>query len=421
MHAWTGYQRALWSDAYDVVIIEPVDKPSALLYECFSGISGDMHLGALVDLGVPAEYLQNHLDRLQIEDEFTIHFDRRRKQGIEGVRATISFIRDHPHPHRRLPDIISIIRQSEFNENVESIATRTFHLLAEAEAKVHGIDIDKVHFHEVGATDTIVDVVGAAIGIDYLSPSRVYCGPIELGSGIVECAHGTMPVPAPATAELLKQTPTNRGGVDGEATTPTGAAILSSIVNTYSPPRCFYITKIGYGIGFKDFQRPNVLRLSLGTSNESEDIRTIDNVEIECNIDDMSPEAFEPLIENLFAHGAKDVFLTPIVMKKSRPAIKVSVIADVEDQQTLISTLLSSSTSLGTRTHPMTKFKLPQEEQTLKTSFGSVGVKITRMPNGRRRWKTEHNDIAQLARENDIEYIELKKRVDREVQAYLDQ
>ena len=226
-----------------------------------------------------------------------------------------------------------------------------------------------------------------------------------------------MPVPAPATAEILKGIPTSRGRVSSEATTPTGAAILKTVVDDFETPAIFSTTDIGYGIGVKDFEVPNVLRLSLGEIETTLESET--NLEIECNIDDMNPEAYQPLMDALFLAGAKDVFFTPMIMKKSRPGTRVSVLVTPADKDAIVSQLFAGSTTLGVRIHPVTKHMLPREERVLETSLGSVRVKISQMPDGSMRWKSEHDDIQTLATTHNQDYLTTKRRVDADIEKQL--
>ena len=390
---------------------------TALYYECFAGISGDMHLGALVDVGVPAQYLKSELGKLELADEFELQLETGAKMGIAGTRATVRLAEGIDRPARHLNAIKSIIDRAGFAPEVRETAHAMFETLAAAEAKIHGTSIETVHFHEVGATDAIVDITGAAIGLAYLNADAAYCSPIELGSGMVRCEHGLLPVPAPATAEMLKGAPCAYGGVDGEATTPTGAAILKCAVSDFASPSKFTPKRIGYGVGHKDFARPNVLRLSLGETQTP--LLTETNIEVECNIDDMPAEAFAPLTEALFAEGAKDVFLTPIVMKKARPATKVTVLADEACLDDVLTRLFTASTTIGVRLREVTKRMLPRQERTVATAFGDVRVKVVTLPSGATRWKSEHDDIAAIAARTGGDYLTTKAAVDRDVERVL--
>lgn len=390
-----------------------------LYYDCFSGISGDMHIGAMVDAGVPADHLRTELDKLRLADEFRLNIEPAAKMGIAGTKATVVIDPERPQPPaRHLADVRSIIEDAGYAQPVATIALGVFQRIAEAEAQVHGTTPDKVHFHEVGATDSIVDIVAAAICINYLAVDRIMCGTIEVGSGMVRCAHGVMPVPAPATALLLEGLPCHFGRVDGEATTPTGAAILKELVDDFASPRNFRIAKIGYGIGQKDFSVPNVLRVMIG---DEEIVGTVEpyavesNLEVECNIDDMSAEAFQPLVERLLAAGAKDVFLTPVIMKKSRPGTTVTVLVGEAQLDAALNALFTGSTTIGVRIHRVEKRMLPREIKRVATSLGDVRLKLVTRPDGRRTWKAEHDDLVALAGRTGMSYLDVRQMIEREV------
>ena len=389
----------------------------ALYYECFAGIAGDMHLGALVDLGVPAEYLRAELGRLELADEFELVFEPGKKMGITGTEATVRLRDDVDRPARHLSTIKGILDRAGFAPAVAERAVAMFETIGTAEAKIHGTTVEAIHFHEVGATDSIVDIAGAAIGLDCLGVDRVFCGPVELGSGMVRCAHGVMPVPAPATAEILQGVPCRYAGVDGEATTPTGAAILKCAVDRFESPTSFRADTVGYGVGHKDFRVPNVLRMTLGEVAAGVEAET--NVEVQCNVDDMTPEAFGPLMDALFARGARDVFLTPIVMKKARPGTRVSVLVDEQRLDAVLDELFAGSTTIGVRLHEVAKRMLPRHERTVETSLGNVRVKIVTLPSGAERWKSEHDDVAAIAAEQGLDYLSAKAAVDRDVDRML--
>lgn len=381
-----------------------------------------MHLGALIDVGVPDEHLVSELERLELANEFDLVVEPGKKMGITGTRVTVRLADGIDKPHRHLATIKGILQRAGYSARVEELALTMFNMIAVAEAKIHGTSIDAIHFHEVGATDSIVDIAGAAIGIAYLDVDVVFCSPVELGSGMVRCEHGLMPVPAPATAEILTHAPCHYGGVDGEATTPTGAAILATAVDRFESPRDFTPSSVGYGIGQKDFAVPNALRLTLGELRDSETelpLETETNIEVECNIDDMTPEAFGPLTESLFSNGAKDVFLTPIVMKKSRPGTKLSLLVDEASLDAVLAELFAGSTTIGARMRQVTKRMLPREEQTVTTSMGDIRVKIVTLPGGSRRWKPEHDDIAAIAQRQRTDYLTTKAALSREVDAMI--
>ena len=392
-----------------------------LLYDCFSGISGDMHIGAMVDIGVPVDHLRGELAKLSLKSEFELEVESATKMGISGSKATVVLRDDRPKPHRRLADIVEIIQRAGYDQAVEARAVAMFQALGEAEADVHGIGIEEVHFHEVGATDAIVDIVSAAVGLECLDVDAVLSRPVEVGGGTTLCAHGQMPVPAPATALLLQGVPCRYGGVDGEATTPTGATILKCAVDTFGEPREFVAERTAYGIGHRDFDRPNVLRVALGTTASDKapgyDVET--NVEIECNIDDMRPEAFQPLMEDLFSAGARDVVVTPALMKKSRPGHRISILAPPDRLGVLVQILTDNSTTIGVRFHDVQKWMLPRRTVTVDTTFGKIRVKVSELPDGRKRWKSEHEDILALARARGDGYLMLKDAVDAEIAQWM--
>ena len=394
---------------------------TVLYYDCFSGISGDMNIGALVDLGVPGEHLKTTLDQLPLANEFTLVLEPGKKMGITGTKATVALHSNTKPPARHLAEITALIDEAGYSPSISALAKDIFGALAVAEAKIHGTTVDQVHFHEVGATDSIVDIVAAAVCLDYLAVDRVHCGIVEVGGGMVKCAHGLMPVPAPATAELLRDVPCHYGRVDKETTTPTGAAILRSAVDHFTAPPQFVASKIGYGIGQKDFAIPNVLRVMLGEAAPAESFATASNLQIECNIDDMSAEAFQPLLTELLGRGAVDVFFTPIVMKKSRPATKVTVLAPEDAANEVIATLFNNSTTIGVRTQRVEKHMLPREARVVGTSHGEVQVKIVTLPDGRTRYKVEHDDIVALAAVSTMDYLQLKTLIEAEVAAALNE
>jgi uncharacterized protein (TIGR00299 family) protein len=313
-----------------------------------------------------------------------------------------------------------MIRKSNLSANVKKISLDIFTRLARAEGKIHGHKIENVHFHEVGAIDSIIDIVGAAICLDYLKVDKVISSPIQVGSGIINCSHGTFPVPAPATAEILQDIPIKTGLVPFEATTPTGAAIIATTAAYFTERIDFTPQKIGYGLGSKDSSTPNALRICLGeisaNTEKADDQETGVAVIIECNIDDMNPELYDALMERLFAAGAHDVFFTPIIMKKSRPAVMVSVLCDVGKQKTIEEIFWLNSSTFGLRSYNVAKSMLRRETVKVKTKYGEITVKNGCL-NGRIiKSKPEYEDCKRLAKENDVtiqdiyESIRLTKR-----------
>jgi uncharacterized protein (TIGR00299 family) protein len=391
-----------------------------LYYDCFAGISGDMNLGAMVDIGVRPEYLTSELKKLKVKDyELNIFKDKRK--GVTGTKVDViikaghnkSTRINHKHDYRNLEDIRKIVNKSDLNDNIKKMSLKIFSKVAEAEAVIHGKNIDEIFFHEVGAIDSIVDIVGAAICIDFLKPDIIYCSTVELGGGFVDCAHGTLPVPAPASVEILKGKPVRTGTVDYEAATPTGAAIVASCADKFTDHINFTIEKIGYGIGNKNENIPNVLRVYMGHDTTTESTEKTSSLIIECNIDDMNPEFYDFTIDSLFNAGAKDVYVTPIIMKKSRPAVKLSVLCDIEAEKQIEEILFRETSSLGLRKYAVEKIMLSRKSEYVKTKYGEVKVKSAFYRNKLIKSKPEYEDCIKIAKEKNIPLNEVYKMVEK--------
>lgn len=361
--------------------------------DCISGISGDMTLGALVDVGIPLEALQQGVSSLglancQLEAE-EVH--------RKGFRATKVHVRHEPeHAHRHLHHITDMIDASALTASQQKLATDIFTRLGEAEAHVHGTTLRKVHFHEVGAIDSIADIVGAAIGWDLLGVDKVVCSPVPTGHGYIEIAHGRVSIPAPATAELLKGIPLTPSTVEAELTTPTGAAIVATLASEFGPLPAMTIDQIGFGAGDWDFeQQPNVLRLVVG---EAADNRATDQVSVlETNLDDESGEVIAHCTQQLMEAGALDVFTTAIQMKKNRPAIQITVLCQLNDRAAMEQILFSETTTLGIRRHICERTILPRESHMVETPWGAVAGKVAELPNGIKRFAPEYDACQQIA------------------------
>ena len=371
-----------------------------LYYDCFSGISGDLNLGALVDVGVDKNYLIDELKKLNLK-HYEVIFSTSGRKGIHGTKADVVIEHSSHHHHRNLNDIKKIILESSLSDNIKKSSLDIFFKIAEAEAKVHNKSIDEIHFHEVGAVDSIIDIVGAAICLDYLHVDKILASTVELGGGFVDCAHGRLPVPAPATVEILKNIPVKSGAVPFETTTPTGAAILATVVNEFTDNTNFKILKTGYGIGNRDTDIPNVLRVYLAEPI-AETLASKTDWMIECNIDDMNPELYEFVFEKLFEHGAQDVFLTPIIMKKTRPANKLSVICNNSDKEKLKEIIFVNSSTLGTREYPISKTMLKRDYSTIQTKYGEVKIKNAYFDNKKISSKPEYEDCKKFAKLHNI-------------------
>ena len=383
-----------------------------LYYDCFAGISGDMNLGALVDLGVDPDFLKRELKKLQIKG-FRLEVTRDARKGISGTKVTV--VIDHPdnEKHRHLHHIEEIIRKSKLSDRIKDRSIDIFRRVAEAEAKVHNIPVEKVHFHEVGALDSIADIVGAAICQEYLEVDEIHSSAVQLGGGFVQCAHGKIPVPAPATAEILEGIPVRSGLVDYEATTPTGAAILAATVDCFSEEMEMTADRVGYGIGQMDGNIPNVLRVYLAETRdrEAEDVRVEHAMMLECNIDDMNPEWFSHVNELLFEAGAADVFLIPVIMKKSRPAHLLSVLCHPDAIDRLKKIILTETSTIGIREYPVTKSMLRREIRVVSTRFGDVNVKRSYYGGRLVNEKPEFEQCRQLAREHKVSLEEVHKEI----------
>jgi uncharacterized protein (TIGR00299 family) protein len=386
-----------------------------LHFDCFAGISGDMTLGALVGLGVDPEYLRQELGKLGVPG-WALEFRRESRCGIAGTRTVVRLDdalephggHRHEHPNRSWKDIRALLSASGIRESAKARALDIFGRLAEAEATVHGVPADEVTFHEVGALDSIIDVVGAALCLDALAPDRVTASPVELGGGTVRCAHGELPVPAPATLLLCKGMLVTTGGFDKEMTTPTGAAILASCVGAFGTAARFTEISTAYGVGSRQMDKPNVLRASLreeadGTAGRgAEPWLTEYLVQLEAAIDDMTGEALGFFMDCLFEQGALDVTLSPCVMKKSRPGTIVAVLCREERLARIRETMFTRSETIGFRETLVKRLSLRREEQVLTGDFGTARAKTVFWGDAPLRAKIEYDDRARVARERGI-------------------
>jgi len=378
-----------------------------LYYDCFSGISGDMNLGAMLDIGVDKDHLLEGLKRLGIGG-YELSITRDERKGITGTRVDV-IVKNEIGNHRNLRDIENIINGSSLSENVKGMSLDIFLQVARAEAKVHGKGLYEIHFHEVGATDSIIDIVGAALCLEFLNVDRIMASPVEVGSGFVTCAHGRLPVPAPATVEILKGIPIKSGIVPFEMTTPTGAAILASVVSEFTDKAQFKLLEVGYGIGGRDTDIPNVLRVLLGETDDvtKDDCDREEALIIESNIDDMNPEMFDFVIDSLLKAGAHDVFLTPVIMKKSRPATVLSVLCSPEDESIIQDLLLTQTSTFGTRKYAVGKTMLKRDFTDVVTEYGTVRVKNAYLRGKKVKSKPEYEDCRRLAEEHGVSIREV--------------
>lgn len=407
-----------------------------------------MNLGALIDLGVNADYLIAELKKLPVNN-YEIKVSKANKMGIEGTKVQVLLTNSAPdnapktkrnlqnlklisgsplqHPaiervheqERSYKNIKELIHSSTLNKKIKDISLDIFRRIGEAEAKIHGKTIDEVHFHEVGAVDSIVDIVGAAICVDYLKVDKVISTPPQLGGGFVKCAHGTFPVPAPATAEILKSIPVKTGAVNFETTTPTGAAILASLCSHFSDKNELIPVKVAYGIGHKDFEIPNVLRVMLAEVDaDTQDWISEQSKLLECNIDDMSTESFGYLMTQLFETGADDVFFESIMMKKNRPAYKLSVLAKPVLINEVLSLIFNSTSTLGVRILNCEKKMLQRSYETMETKWGPVKIKYGLLNGKKIKGKPEYEDCIKIAREYNLPYNFVFEELSRQIKLY---
>ena len=377
-------------------------------FDPYSGASGDMTLGALVDVGVSLDDLRRTLAGVDLAG-YRLEAERVSQHGVTGTRVTVALDQDLPQPPRAWRDVRALLERADLAEPVRRRALDVFAALAAAEGRVHGVPADEVHFHEVGAVDSIVDVVGAAAGLELLRVEAVYAGPLSLGHGFVRSAHGTLPVPAPATAALLAAAgaPTRPLDVEAELVTPTGAAILTRLARFARPP--LRVERVGYGFGRRELPWPNALRLWIGALDEASPAPGDAEADagpaellLETNIDDMNPQFFELLVERLFEGGALDVWLTPITMKRGRPATTVSLLCAAERRDALEGVLIEQSTTLGVRALPVDRTKAGRRIERVVTRWGDVRVKL-------KLWRgrvldavPEYVDCLAIAREHEV-------------------
>jgi uncharacterized protein (TIGR00299 family) protein len=363
-----------------------------LYFDCFSGISGDMTISSLLNHGIDVEKFKEELKGLSLEG-YELVFGTAKKNGIAANTFKV-VCDDNHHHHRTMKDIEDIINKSSLNEDVKSLSLKIFRNLADAESKIHGLPPDEVHFHEVGAVDSIIDIVSTAILINMISPDRIIFSSLPVGSGFVNSQHGLIPVPAPATAELLKDIPIYDNGIKAELVTPTGAAIARTIADEFGVLPEVEISSIGYGAGFKDFEIPNVLRTVIGTV----DAKKIDILKVlETNIDDMSPEYYQYIFDELFKNGALDVYLTPIIMKKQRPANKLSVICTEEKSEILRKIIFKETSTFGIREYTVNRYPLQRDFKTVDTDIGRIRVKVGYMDGELIKSHPESDDVKAIA------------------------
>ena len=361
--------------------------------DLIGGVSGDMFVAALLDLGLSLSKLRSELRKIP-----TLKFEiKSANKTVHSIHATqfqvVSAKDESPRSWKQIRDLI---KRSKLDSEIKTTGIEIFTLLAKAEAKIHGVAVDKVHFHEVGATDSIIDTMAAAIAIRDLGIEAFHFSHIPLGRGITRAQHGPLPVPGPATLELLRGVPVFGVDVEGETVTPTGAALMRVLGKSFGEQPGMTIERIGYGTGQKEFStRPNLFRLLVGQVGSAHKYEPM--LMLETNIDDMNPQLYDHVMERLFSAGARDVFLTPIQMKKNRPAILLAVICEPAQRERLSEIILQETTTIGIRYHPVNRIILPRQTKTIQTRYGEVIVKIVKQFDGRKRATPEYEDVRRIA------------------------
>jgi uncharacterized protein (TIGR00299 family) protein len=381
--------------------------------DCFSGISGNMCLGALLDAGVPQGAIESALALLPVHG-FHLRAERVLRRGISAMHVEIELDHSELHPHRGLSDVLDVIERAGLPAPVAERSAAVFRNLAQAEAAVHGTDVEKVHFHEVGAVDAICDIVGTCAGLEELGVERLLFSTVRLGGGMVKMAHGVLPVPAPATAELLKGLPTAGGPVQMELATPTGAAILKTLGEPSPQWPQMSVRAIGYGAGGRDPQEmPNVLRLAVGETEEADGAESDYVWVLETNLDDMTGEQVGYCMEKLSEAGVLEAFTAPVQMKKNRPGVQVTVLCEPERLREAEQVLWQHTTTLGVRRCLWQRSKLARETRTVRTPWGHVRVKVARLGGEVVRCKPEYEDCRALAEAHGVGLEEVRREANK--------
>jgi uncharacterized protein (TIGR00299 family) protein len=370
-------------------------------FDCFSGISGDMTLGALVDAGCSADLLRAELQALKVPG-WELSTEKVWKNGMSATYVRVKT--QDQQKHRSLSTILEILKSSPLAAPVRERASAIFQKLGEAESHVHDAPIEKVHFHEVGAVDAIVDIVGACIGFHALGIERFACSPLNVGGGTAKMAHGVLPVPAPATARLLQSAPTFSNGVQRELVTPTGAAIVATLCDSFGPQPPMTVSAIGYGAGTADLEgQPNVVRIMIGEAAEKSAATLDEEISIiEANLDDMNPQIYGYVLEKALSAGALDVYTTALQMKKNRPGTLLTILCRPEDAAKLMSLIFAETTTLGVRTHRAQRRILPREWVNVSTTYGDVRIKLSRSNGHILHAAPEYDDCRKLAVEKQV-------------------
>ena len=385
-------------------------QKNVLYFDCFAGISGDMTIGALLDLGIDETTFRNKIALLPLEG-YTLKIKKSMKNGISGTDFNVITDKNKAgHTHRHFQDILRIIDSSNLSESIKAASRKIFTLVAEAEAKIHNTTLEKIHFHEVGAIDSIIDIVGTAVCIELLNIDKIFSAPLHQGTGFVDCAHGRIPVPAPAALEITKGLPSYSTGIQKELVTPTGAAIIKTLAEDFIPMPSMTVEQTGYGIGTWDLEIPNMLRIIKGKQEEVKNLCIL-----ETNIDDMNPELYSYILPKLLENGALDVYITPIIMKKNRPGNILSVIADINIVQQLEDIIFKETTTFGIRKFRVERSELSREIRETETKYGKVRVKIAYKNGKILKYTPEFEDCKAIADSHDIPVNEIFKEINKMV------
>lgn len=370
-----------------------------LYFDLIGGASGDMILAALIDAGVPAEKLTEMLAGLNL-DEFELKTESISKNGFQATQVDI-LVGKQP-PERHLKDIFEVIRNSSLPIPIQNRAIRIFQKIASVEAGIHNKPVDQIHLHELGGTDTIVDITGALLALDFLEVTHIYASSIPLGSGFISGAHGQIPLPAPATMGLLNGLPVRKTDIEAELITPTGAALLAELVDDFSPPPVIKFDRIGYGAGTRELPIPNLLRVMIGEIDGMGNQIREQLILLESNLDDLNPEIYPYVMNLLFEAGALDVCLVPVQMKKNRPGIQIQVLTEVQKAGKMREILFQETSTLGIRQSQADRYSLPRTIQEISTGYGMVRIKVAGEGTDDQKASPEFEDCRKLARENDV-------------------
>ncbi len=371
----------------------------ALYFDLIAGASGDMILGALIDAGVSVEDLKKKLNGLGLS-EFDLVVKKVSKNGFRATKVDV-LVESQP-PERHLAQILEIIDRSDLSESIRGQSSAIFRKIAEVEAEIHNTSLDQVHLHELGGTDTIVDVIGTLLALELLDITQIFASPVPTGSGFIQGAHGQIPLPAPATIKLLKGIPVFGTGIKAELVTPTGAALLAALASDFKPAPELVLEKIGYGAGSRDLPIPNLLRVLTGKLVNKEKLQPEGLVILESNLDDLNPEFYPFVMESLFQNGALDVAFLPIHMKKNRPGVQIQVLADPSLAGKMREILFRETSTLGIRQLSTMRFALSRKSVKVRTPYGEIQLKIASQSGGEENVSPEYEDCQKLARENGV-------------------